>query len=417
MALAIAPMVRERDRRFAIALAIAAAITLVKLALLRHLPGVSVDVAQFEYWGRAMEQFGPAQVYDPKVNCNYGPAYLYALWAAAALGQGWSDYGRIFVEAPAILANLILAITVYAAARIAGSLRFALPAMLITILNPALIYNSTVWGQSDSAIAFPVLLSVLMAAQSHYAIAWAVAIVAASIKAQGLMLLPILAWWTLLTGKPSDWLKAAAAAIVTVGVVIAPFQFGHPWQFALHIYAIPLASFPWASVNAFNLMLVLGGLIRLDSDRLFGPISYFVLGNVLFGAAYVIAAWIALRRRDAWGLLFSAFIVYLGMFVFVPRMHERYLYYAVALLAPVMFRSRTTLALYIVLSVTLLLDMAYVWLELIHVRGFVEGHLIIGDRGKFAISMINVAAFGIAAVYGLRVASGDAAAPAPISPA
>ncbi len=404
LVLAIAPMVRDRDRRFAIALTIAGAITLVKLALLPYLPGVTIDLVQFETWAYAMAQYGPAHIYDPEFICKYTPAYLYALWPAAALAPRFESL-RVFIESPAIIADFLLAVTVYAAASMAGRFRFALPASLLVILNPTLIYTSTFWGQNDSAIAFPVLLSLVMALQSQYALAWAIAIVAALIKAQGLMLLPILAWWTLINARFTDWLKAAAGAFLAAIVVIVPFQIGHQWRFIFDVYAISFGFFPWASVNAFNLMLVLGGLIRLDNHRLFGPISYFVLGNVLFGAAYVIAAWIALRRRDAWGLLFSMFIVYLGMYVFAPRMHERYLYYAVALLAPVMFRSRTLLALYVVLSVTLLLDMAYVWLDLIYVRGFVEGRLLLGNGGKLAISIINVAAFGIAAGYGLRAAS------------
>ena len=173
LALAIRPMVREGDRRFRLALAIVGAVTIVKLALLRHLPGVTVDLMQFESWGRALAQFGPARVYDPEFVCKYTPAYLYALWPAAALAPNWPEYPRIFIESPAVIADFLLAVTVYAAARLSAPLRFALPASLLVALNPALIYTSTVWGQNDSAIAFPVLLSVVMAAESHFAIAWA----------------------------------------------------------------------------------------------------------------------------------------------------------------------------------------------------------------------------------------------------
>src|SRR5579885_2417869 len=206
---------RGRDARFAIALAIALAVTAIKLVLLRWLPGVTVDLAQFEVWGQAMLHQGPAHIYEPQFNCKYTPAYLYPLWGAAALAPDWPDFVRMFVEAPAIVADLMLAIAVYAAARLAGPSRFALPASVLAILNPAFIYASTVWGQNDSAIAMPVLLSIVMAAESRYALAWAVAICGALVKAQGLMLLPLLAWWTLINGRVADWLRSAAAALVT----------------------------------------------------------------------------------------------------------------------------------------------------------------------------------------------------------
>src|SRR5579885_326591 len=215
LAIAVRPMIRGRDARFSIALAIALAVTAIKLVLLRWLPGVTVDLAQFEVWGQAMLHQGPAHIYEPQFNCKYTPAYLYPLWGAAALAPDWPDFVRMFVEAPAIVADLMLAIAVYAAARLAGPSRFALPASVLAILNPAFIYASTVWGQNDSAIAMPVLLSIVMAAESRYALAWAVAICGALVKAQGLMLLPLLAWWTLINGRVADWLRSAAAALVT----------------------------------------------------------------------------------------------------------------------------------------------------------------------------------------------------------
>ncbi|HEY9156909.1 hypothetical protein [Candidatus Binatus sp.] len=401
LAVAIRPMLRERDRRFGLVLAILVALAIVKLALLRFLPGDTVDLMQFESWGTAMARFGPAHVYDPQYVCKYTPAYLYALWPAAALAPNSTDSLRQFIEIPSIIADLLLAISVYAAVRRIAELRFALPATLLAAFNPALIYSSTVWGQNDSPLAFPVLLSVVMALDSQFELAWALAIVAAMIKSQGLILLPILAWWTLMTGKVSDWFKAAGAALVTAIVVLAPFQLARPWHFLPDLYASSVGWFPWASLNAFNLMLALGGLTVLDSERVFGSVSFFMLGNFLFGIAYLIAGYIVWRRRAGWSLMFSVFLVYLGMFVFAPRMHERYLYYAVALLAPLVFSSWATIVLYATLSATLLLDMAYVFFELVFVKGVVEGHLIIGPNGRFEIALINVTAFVLAAIYGL----------------
>ncbi len=406
LAVAIRPMLRERDRRFRLALAILVAVAIVKIALLRFLPGDTVDLMQFESWGVAMARFGPAHVYDPEFVCRYTPAYLYALWPAAAFAP--DSALREFIETPLIIADVLLGVTVYATVRRIARVRFALPATLLLAFNPALIYASTIWGQNDGALTFPVLLSVLMAVDSHFELAWALAIVAALIKSQGLILLPILAWWTLVTGKVSDWFKAAGAALATAIVIVAPFQLAHPWHFLLDVYGSSLGFFPWASVNAFNLMFALGGEVVADSDKVFGPVSFFMLGNLLFGTVYVIAGYIVWRRRAGWGLMFSVFLVYLGMFTFAPRMHERYLYYAVALLAPLMFSSWATIALYAILSATLLLDMACVFFEQVFVKGIVEGHLIVGPHGQFAIAVVNVAAFVVAAAYGLGIASRNA---------
>ena len=405
LVIAVGPYVRSGDRNFQIALAILIAITIVKLALLRVFPGEPNDLAQFELWGQALARFGPTHIYEPRFHCIYTPAYFYALWPAYALAPDRPEWPRMFVEGITVLADFFLGLAAYAAVRRIADVRFALPTILLLALNPALIYTSTVWGQNDSAIAFPALLSIVMVLDSQYVLAWAIAIVAAMIKAQGLILLPILAWWTLINGDLKDWAKSAGAALATALVVLAPFQLGHPWHFLIDAYGTSLGLFPWPSVNAFNLMLVLvGNTTVLDTDKLIGPISYSMIGESLFAATLVIAAWISFRRPTAWVCLFAVFLVYFGMFLFVPRMHERYLYYAVALLAPLVFTSKTMMALYVTLSVTSFIDVAYVFFNLVQIGGLVEGHMFLSFGSREIVAIVNIAAFAVAVGYGIAVA-------------
>ena len=392
------------DRNFHIALAILVAITIVKLAMLRVLPGEPVDLSQFLRWGQALTRFGPTHIYETQFLCNYTPAYFYALWPGWALAPDNWDWQRMFVEGITVLGDFFLGLAAYGAVRRIADVRFAIPTILFLALNPAMFYTSTVWGQNDSAIAFPVLLSVVVL-ESQYALAWAIAIVAAMIKAQGLILLPILAWWTLINSGFKDWLKSAGAALTTAIVVLLPFQLGHPWHFLIDVYSTSLGLFPWPSVNAFNLMLLLmGDRFVLDTDTLIGPISYSMIGNTLFAATMVLAAWIMYRRASAWNCLYAVFLVYFGMFLFVPRMHERYLYYAVALLAPLLFTSRTLMALYVTLSVTSFLDVAYVFFNLVKIPGWIDGHLLLSFGGREVIAIVNIAAFLVAAGYGTAAA-------------
>ncbi len=404
LVVAIGPFVRKRDRSFQIALLLLIAVTLVKLELLRVLTGEPNDLAQFEVWGDALARLGPTHIYEPQFRCVYTPAYFYALWPVARLAPNRPEWLRMSVEGITIMGDFFFGLTAYAAVRRIADSRFALPTILFLALNPSLIYTSTVWGQNDSAIAFPVLLSVLMVLDSRYALAWAIAIVGALVKAQGLILLPILAWWTLINGDLRDWVKSAGAAVVTALVVFAPFQLGHPWHFVLDVYNVSLGLFPWPSVNAFNLMFVLtGNTTVLDTDKLLGPISYSMIGKSLFAATLVVAAWMIFRRRSAWVCLFSVFLVYFAMFLFLPRMHERYLYYAVALLAPMVFTSRTFMAIYLTLTVTSLLDAAYVFCNLLQLPGLVEGHLLLSFGTRDIISMVNIAAFAVVIGYGITI--------------
>jgi Gpi18-like mannosyltransferase len=280
--------------------------------------------------------------------------------------------------------------------------RFALPTTIVLALNPTIIYTSTMWGQNDSAITFAVLLSVVMLADSQFVLAWAIATVGALVKMQGVIVLPLLAWWTICTGHPRDWLRAAAASLATAIIVFAPFQIVHSPRFIYNVFETSAGFFPWASVNAFNLMLALGGLVVADSDKLIGPLSFFMIGNTLFADVLVLAGWMVWHKRTEWTLMYAVFLVYFGMFAFLPRMHERYLYYAVALLAPLVFSSWITILLYVGLTVTSFINTAYVFFDLVYLPGLIEGHLPIGPRGRMITSVVNLAAFALAAGYGLR---------------
>jgi Gpi18-like mannosyltransferase len=400
--LTLKPSVRARDKRFTVVAALVISLAILKVALIPYLPLEQVDLFQFEIWARAMALYGPAHIYDPRFVCNYPPAYLYVLWPFGAIAAQTGATPQVTVELPLVLGDFLLALIVYAAAeKICTASTAAASAALMVAFNPALIYISAVWGQNDSVLALMILLSVLMAAERRFAMAWAIAVIGGMIKPQGLMLLPLLAWWTLIATDGRDWTRSGAAAIGTAVLVIAPFQLAHPWHFIPDVFAESANLFPWGSVNAFNLMLAMGGLVVLDSAKAIGPVSYFELGSFLYALATALAGWIIWRHRTPWFLFYSAFIIYLGMFTFAPRMHERYLFYAVALLAPMLATSGLVAALYGILSATLFLDTAYVFFNFLHIPGAVEGYLPLGPDARFAISITNVAAFGAAAIIGI----------------
>jgi Gpi18-like mannosyltransferase len=403
LAVAVGPYIRRRDSDFAIVLALLVAIAFVKLALLHLLPGQVDDLAQFELWAKAMAARGPGHIYEPEYKCIYTPGYFYALWPAGLLMPKDDDWPRIAIEFLTISADFFYGLAVYAAARRLVDRRLAIPTVLLVALNPMMIFTSTGWGQNDSAIAFPVLLSLVMAFESRYDMAWAIAIVGALIKAQGVIFLPVLGWLTLVNGDRKRWIKSAVGAVATGLVVFAPFQIGRPWHFLIDVYWTSLDLFSWPSVNAFNLMFILEGRTTVsDTDPFIGSVSYSLIGRTLFVLTLATACWMMVRDRRPTIALFATFLTYFGMFLFLPRMHERYLYYAVAALAPLALASRTTLSLYIMLSITSLLDLASVSFRTVQIHGLITDRLLLGFEAKEIISIINVAAFCFAVWYGTR---------------
>ena len=76
------------------------------------------------------------------------------------------------------------------------------------------------------------------------------------------------------------------------------------------------------------------------------------MGAVLFAAAALVAAWIVIRRDDAVGILVGTLVVAVAFFVLPTRVHERYLFPALALAAPLVARGWRWQLLYGLLSLS-----------------------------------------------------------------
>ncbi len=361
---------RQQNSSLALAIVVLAAIGIAKLFLLRVFPGHWFDVQCWNMWSIAMAHAGPFHIYDRNFlpepyECDYPPGYLYALWFAGKLAGAIGvprTLGalRLVTESPPIAADFLLGLSVFCAIRRFGPSRMALLGMLLFAANPSLLFDTVVWGQNDSALTLPILLSTLLVLDSHYGLGSAVAAIAVLIKPQGLILLPAIGFWTVLNAKPRDWMRAAAAFASTFLIGIFPFQVGHPWSFLGSVVLFSTKRYSETSVNAFNLIGLLGGLREPDSLRISG-IPAIALGMAMFGGVYVLVAWMIYRKRTPRSLLFSIFLAYLGMFVFAPRMHERYMYPALAILIPLAFDSPATLAIFATLSATFLFNLAHVY--------------------------------------------------------
>jgi 4-amino-4-deoxy-L-arabinose transferase-like glycosyltransferase len=266
---------------------------------------------------------------------------------------------------------------------------------MMVALNPAFLFDTVVWGQSDSVLSFTMLLSLVALLDEQYDLCWALAAISVLIKPQGLMLVPVLGWWTMLETGVTRWFRCAMVAIGVFIVGIAPFQLGHPWNWIIDLYASTAAYYHETSVNAFNLMALLGGLRQSDNGTVLG-VSYFGLGMSLLVPLYGFVAGVLWRKRTRTTLIYAAFITIFGFFMVAPRMHERYLYPALVFAIPLALESPEMLALFAILSLTCLFNLAYV-LHVLQTIVFLDSR----DVLAMAASAINVVLLGLAVYYGI----------------
>jgi len=141
-----------------------AAIALVKVAVMPLFPGFGPDVGSYQSWAGQIASLGPAHTYQEGYFLDYPPGYLYALWVAGLISNAIGasgDFSRIIIEGPAIVADFALAILIYAFVWRSGRAAMAMIAMLLVALNPALLFDTVVWGQSDRCWTFVTLLSLV----------------------------------------------------------------------------------------------------------------------------------------------------------------------------------------------------------------------------------------------------------------
>jgi dolichyl-phosphate-mannose-protein mannosyltransferase len=393
------PLIERRDRDLAWALLFLLAVFAANMAMLPLFPGYHPDIVTYEAWAERVTSLGPAHTYQTGYFLLYGPGYVDALWAAGLFARALNASGtalRVIVESPALIANLILALGVFAFLRRSGWRVLSWVGMVFIALNPALIFDTVVWGQTDSAVMVPIFLSMVLLIDEEYELGWGLAALAVLMKPQALMVMPLLGLWTLLRGNFRNWWRAALAFVVIFAIGIAPYQIGHPWSWFPSFYAYGMGYFRETSLNAFNFMALIGGLRRPDSGTLFG-ISFFDIGIALLVPVYFLAGYLLWRKPTARNLIFSAFIAAFGFFLFAPRMHERYLYPAVVLVVPLAVVEPWMLVIFALLTMTCFFNLAYVK-HVLETVIFLRPY----DGLAMATAGVNLLAFAMAAGYGLR---------------
>lgn len=409
------PLIRSRDRSLRNTLLFLGGLWIIKAVAVGFCPGFETDVGDFEVWALTIATGGPTRMYHAGFFLDYPPGYLYALWAAGSVAQWIKASGatlRIIVETPALLSDLALAAVVFSFVRRSGGVLMAWAAMLMTALNPALLFDTIGWGQADSSLTLVMLLSVLLMADAEYELGWALAALALLIKPQALMILPILALWTILRCDVRRWWRPALAFVAALLVGAGPFQATQGWRWLPDLYLSTAAYYHETSVNAFNFIALVGGLRSSDAGTVLG-IPYFTLGMALLVPLYAFATLILWRNQITRNLLFAIFIVLFGFFMFAPRMHERYLYPAVVFAIPLAIEEPAMFVVFVTLTLTCLVNLAYV-LHTFRTTVFLDSR----DPVAMAVSLFNLVAFALAAGYGyLRFGGPEAVHAAHAEPA
>ena len=356
------------------------------------------DMNTFAFWFNTAAEHGPRVFYNVVYQTagwiDYPPFNVYFFWVFGSLARALSTSGTsatfFFIKLLPSLFDVATSFLIFVFVRKRLDFKVALLATALYAFNPAVIFNAAVWGQLDAIYTFLLVLSVMLALASKpelSAVAFTLGILT---KPQSIALLPLIAF---LVFRKNGWrrlLTSVLAGAATIFAVILPFEWSNPVTFLSNIYFGAYSGYRVTSVNAFNTW-ALGGLWVSDQ-------SYFVLGWVLFGAIAAFTLYTLHKRLDASGemmVLFAAFMLLFGFFMLPTRIHERYLFPAISMLTLLFPFVKKIRPLYVVLTGTLLANVAYVlyWLNVYATAGYTYSPNLSGDPVVIAVSLINLITF------------------------
>jgi Gpi18-like mannosyltransferase len=204
-------------------------------------------------------------------------------------------------------------------------------------------------------------------------------------KPQAIALAPLIAFLIYKKSGLKRMLFSVLTFALTIFLIILPFQWnGQPLTSLSQIYFGGFGQYAVTSVNAFNLWAFFGLWVP-DG-------SFFIAGWALFGAFAVFTLYFLHKRfnaSDEFLAVFAAFMLFFAFFMLPTRIHERYLFPAISVLALMFPFIKKARLLYAVLTATLLVNEAYVlyWLNVAYPNAIRN---LTGDPVVLAVSGINL---------------------------
>ena len=414
---------------------------LVRFAFFSNQGYQKIDTQDFMSWFQTAADYGP-RVFYSKTWCDYPPFNIYFFWIFGSLAKSLGLFGSSLftyvMKLPANLFDLATAFLIFTFVRKRLNLKMALLATALYAFNPAVIFNAAVWGQFDAIYTFFLVLSLVLVFSSKPKLAVVAFMLGVLTKPQSIALAPLfffLIWrkadwkgfltsiavgavtifavilpfeWSnpvtlpiafailLVLLLPSEWRNPSTilAVLVTVFTVILPFGWNNPVTFLSNMYFGAYNGYKFTTLNAFNLW-GFGGMWVSDT------LVTFLLGWAMFAALAVFTLYFVNKRFEVnreMLVLFGAFVLFFGFFMLPTRIHERYLFPAMAVLAIMFVFLKKTRPLYIVLTATCFVNQAYV-LSFLNAGAFIQ----LGDPVVFIVSLINSVAF----VYVLMLMLGE----------
>ena len=318
---------------------------IVRLLMAYSYHGFILDLNLFKAWGKQMVDHGLSSAYDKTTFIDYPPGYLCVLGLMERLVRlfGLSDMTgdtqglvNMLYKIPSCLCDLGAGYFIYKVARERLPKNVSLLLVAAYIFNPSVLINSAAWGQVDGVYTFAVVAMLYFITEKKLPAAYFTCIVGVLMKPQMMFFAPILIWAIIeqVFLEDFNWRKfwinlgSGLAAIASAFIFIIPFGIGR----TIAQYTETLGSYPYATVNAFNLWGMVGLNWQTQDSKLLG-IPATIWGNLFLIASVLFAVVVCfVMKKEKSKYYFAAGCMMTMIFTLSVRMHERYMFPAMVLI-------------------------------------------------------------------------------------
>lgn len=336
--------------------------------ILTFAPSFMIDMQTWLSWSERLTKLQPWHFYNPLIWTNYTPGYLFILWLLGLASNqllNISFHSQTFEIMIKLLSNIFDVATtllIFHIIKKHTSQRLALIGSLCYLFNPAVIFNSSVWGQIDGLLTFFLLLAFYLLQLKRIHFSLPVFIFSLLVKPQALVEFPL---YILLTIR--EPIKKIAWGIITslsIWLFFSLLFFPTDIIFGLPKLILQmLKDYPYTSLYAFNIWALLGwwqsdlqtwnGLFLQN----WGLLLYLI--SLLLILAPVVKKSFYKAPVNYYVLTLLTF----SFFLFPTRIHERYLlpFFAFLLIVAFIKKSKKLVFFYLLMSAVHLYNLWYVY--------------------------------------------------------
>jgi len=313
---------------------------------------LTLDQGTFIAWSRTLVSQGFKTFYNSW--SDYLPGYLYVLWFLGHINTFIPQV--LLYKLPAIFSDLLTGLVIFKILLKSKGEKWALIGASIYLFNPAILGNSTLWGQADSLTALFSLFAVYQFPFSIFLSAVSLSI-GTLIKPQAAFIFPVILF--LFVREKKKFAHFAIYIFTGLSIFVAGFvpfwNHGNLISFILERLSVSGNQYPYTSINAFNFW-GLNGFWKPDN-------IYFQVGGYVFTALLTIFLIYKLRKNKNAEYYLMSFI-FAASFIFFTRIHERHLLPVFAPLTIVAIENPIFLIPYIGFSLSYVANLyySYIWI-------------------------------------------------------